>query len=282
MQQRAFYMKSEPAPRSCAVFSSPHSGADYPEDFLNGSSLTPQQLRSSEDAFVDRFVGDTLGAPVLCARFPRAYVDLNRAPDELDPALIKGASGAPTNPRIAAGLGVIPRVVADGRAIRVGKMPQAEAVARLNRYYHPYHNALREMIAEQKRRFGTCTLFDLHSMPRSVLPNGPFSGKVEVILGDRYGTSCDPWLGAAVAAIFKEAGFKVARNAPFAGGFITRHYGAPRNGVNALQIEIDRSLYMDEKRIEPRADFEAFQELMRGIVTKLAALPPCVQDLAAE
>ncbi len=283
MQHKAYILKADRQPQSCAVFSSPHSGADYPAAFLRDSCLPPLLLRSSEDAFVDRFFADTLGAPVLLARYPRAYVDLNRAADELDPAIIHKAEGRPTNPRIAAGLGVIPRVVANGRAIQLGKISLPEAEARLNAVYHPYHAALKAQIAAQRARFGSCILFDFHSMPRSVLGSGFLpKRRPDIILGDRYGTTCDPWISDAAAAVFDEAGFVVGRNAPFAGGHITRHYGQPRNGVHALQVEIDRSLYMDEKRIRPRADFAVLQARMGDVITKLARILPAAQNLAAE
>ena len=283
MSTHAYFLKSEPTPRSCAVFSSPHSGADYPDDFLRSSCLNALQLRSSEDAFVDRFFGETLGAPVLAARFPRAYVDLNREAGELDGAVIRGARGYATNPRIAAGLGVIPRVVSNGRVIRRGKIPLSEAQARLNRCYYPYHAALKELIAAQRSRFGACYLFDFHSMPGAALANGFLpKRRPDVVIGDRYGTSCDHWLSDAVSDIFSDAGFEVARNAPFAGGHITRRYGQPGTGVHALQIEIDRSLYMDELNIAPRPDFAEFCAKMAKIITRLAALPPMLQSLAAE
>jgi len=267
MTHRAYILDSSPAPQSCAVFSSPHSGAEYPARFLQESCLTPLQLRSSEDAYVDQFIGDTMGAPVLRARFPRAYVDLNRAPDELDPAIIHKAAGAPANPRIAAGLGVIPRVVANGRAIQLGKLSLAEAEARLKACYTPYHTALRGLIEAQRQRFGACFLLDIHSMPRSAIAGGLRNKRAEIVLGDRYGTAADHWVTDAVAALFIDAGFAVERNAPFAGGYITRHYGAPSKGVHAIQIEIDRSLYMNEMRVELHRDFAQIQTRISEVLT---------------
>ncbi len=282
MQHAAYILESSPVPRSCAVFSSPHSGAEYSEDFLRNACLTPLQLRSSEDAYVDRFIGETHGAPVIKARFPRAYVDLNRAPDELDPAIIHKASPQPGNALVAAGLGVIPRVVANGRAIQLGKMKLAEAEARLAACYHPYHTALRGLIAAQRQRFGVCYVFDIHSMPRAALPGGLLNRRPEIVLGDRYGTTCDPWLTNAVAGAFSEAGFEVARNAPFAGGYITRHYGTPSDGVHVLQIEIDRSLYMSEARVELHRDFTDIQGRISDVLAKISQIPACPQSLAAE
>lgn len=282
MTKRAFYLESLSTPRSCAVFSSPHSGADYPEDFLNRACLAPLQLRSSEDAFVDEFITGSFGAPVIKARFPRAYVDLNRAADELDPAIISQARGKLTNPRIAAGLGVIPRVVANGRAIQLGKMTLSEARARLAQCYYPYHQALRGQIAAQKQRFGVCYLFDIHSMPHSAVQRGVARKGADIVLGNRYGTSADHWLTTEIATLFGNAGFDVALNTPFAGGYITRHYGAPAQGVHAVQIEIDRSLYMNEARVERHRDFNVFQKRISAVFQDIAALPACRHRLAAE
>jgi len=282
MKHSAYILDSTPTPQSCAVFSSPHSGAEYPAEFLHRSCLTPVQLRSSEDAFVDRFIGETLGAPVLKARFPRAYVDLNRAPDELDPAIISHATGLATNPRIAAGLGVIPRVVSNGRAIQLGKMALLEAEARLKACYFPYHTALQGLIQAQKQRFGACIMIDIHSMPRSALSGGLLNKRAEIVLGDRYGTSADSWVTDSVAGFFMDAGFEVARNAPFAGGFITRNYGAPSKGVHVVQIEIDRSLYMNEARVELHRDFGIIQARISNVLTQVAGIPACPQSLAAE
>lgn len=282
MKHSAFILETSPAPQSCAVFSSAHSGAEYPDEFLRASCLTPLQLRSSEDAYVDQFIGDTLGAPILKARFPRAYVDLNRAADELDPAIIQDALGVPANPRVAAGLGVIPRVVANGRAIQLGKMHLAEAEARLDACYYPYHTALRGLVEAQKQRFGACYLIDIHSMPRSTLAGGLLNKRANIVLGDRYGTASGQWITDAVAAFFTAAGFEVARNAPFAGGYITRHYGAPSQGVHVVQIEIDRSLYMNEARVELYRDFEDIRARIAGVLTQIAGIPACPQSLAAE
>ncbi len=272
--------------RSCAVFNSPHSGADYPQAFLETIDLGPQQVRSSEDAFVDRLFASAprFGAPLLAARVPRACIDLNRAADDLDPALIAGASRRFLNPRIAAGLGVIPRVVGDGRPIMQRKLTLAEAQRRIEDYWHPYHERLRALIAESRARFGSAILFDCHSMPHEALNAAPqFGGRrPEVVLGDRFGVACGRWLIEAAEAAFAGAGFAVARNTPFAGGYITQTYGRPHQGVHALQIEIDRSLYMDEARIERRPEFDAVAEALARVVQELAGLGPRPLSVAAE
>jgi N-formylglutamate deformylase len=286
MAQTHFTLKMPAERRSCAVFSSPHSGSDYPAAFLGRSLLDPLQIRSSEDAFVDElFAGaPEAGAPLIAARMPRAWVDLNRAPDDLDPALIAGASRRFLNPRIAAGLGVIPRVVADGRPIIEGKLPLSEAQRRIAACWQPYHQRLRALLAEAREAFGMAVLFDCHSMPHDALAAAPLVAgrRPEVILGDRFGAACDRWLLDLAAEAFAVAGFVVARNAPFAGGYITQAYGRPGQGVHALQIEIDRALYMDEGRITRLPAFADVSERLGRVTAMLAAVGPRPLRVAAE
>lgn len=271
---------------SCAVFNSPHSGADYQGAFIEPTLLGPRQLRSSEDAFVDALfaAAPVYGAPLMAAKVPRACVDLNRAPEDLDPALILGASRRFLNPRIAAGLGVIPRVVAEGRPIMQGKIPLSEAQRRIDSYHRPYHARLRALLDESRNRFGMAILYDCHSMPHDALLTAPTVGgrRPEIILGDRFGAACDRWLIEAASASFAEAGFVVARNAPFAGGYITQSYGRPQQGLHALQIEIDRSLYMDEDRIEPLPGFTGLCEVLAKVVGEMALFGPNPLPVAAE
>jgi N-formylglutamate amidohydrolase len=286
MANPVFSLRMPADRRSCAVFSSPHSGAAYPEDFMVRTQLEPLQLRSSEDAFVDELFGRApdAGAPLLAARVPRACVDLNRAPDDLDPALIAGAVRRYLNPRIAAGLGVIPRVVGEGRAIIDGKLPLAEAERRLADFWHPYHAKLRQLLDEARAAFGTAILFDCHSMPHDALGSAPlvWGRRPDVILGDRFGVACDRWLIDAADEVFTAEGFVVARNAPFAGGYITQTYGRPRQAVHALQIEVDRGLYMDETRIERLPGFASVAARLSAAVARLAAIGPRPVRVAAE
>lgn len=272
--------------RSCAVFSSPHSGSDYAPAFLAASPLTPLQLRSSEDAFVDELYGaaPAYGAPLLAARIPRACIDLNRAPDDLDPALIAGASRRFLNARVAAGLGVIPRVVGEGRPIIVGKLSLAEAQARIAAGWHPYHDRLRALLADARAAHGAAVLFDCHSMPHDALNAAALVGgrRPDVVLGDRFGVACDRGVIDAAAAAFTAEGFRVARNAPFAGGYITQTYGRPQSGVHAVQIEIDRSLYMDEIRVERLPQFHEVAARLSRVVAGLAAIGPRALPMAAE
>ena len=198
MENSVYALRMPQERRSCAVFSSPHSGSEYPAAFLEASRLSRLQIRSSEDAFVDELfaAAPAAGAPLLAARVPRACIDLNRAPDDLDPALIAGASRRYLNPRIAAGLGVIPRVVGEGRAIMQGKLTLAEAERRIAQNWHPYHQQLRALLSEARAMFGTAILIDCHSMPHDALNAAPsvWGRRPDVILGDRFGAACQRWL----------------------------------------------------------------------------------------
>jgi N-formylglutamate amidohydrolase len=274
------------AATSAALFNSPHSGRSYPAGFLARSRLDRLTIRSSEDAFVDELFdcAPYHGAPFLGAVVSRACLDLNRAADELDPALIAGASRRNINPRIAAGLGVIPRVVAEGRAIIDGKLSLAEAEHRIAAFYRPYHARLGQLLAEQHARHGLGVLYDCHSMPHDALAAAPTvrGRRPDIILGDRFGASCDRWLIDGATEIFRTAGFAVARNAPFAGGYITQAYGRPRDGFHALQIEIDRALYMDEARVERSAAFPEIRARLAGVVAELCLLGARAMPVAAE
>lgn len=268
------------------VFSSPHSGRDYPASFLTSTALDARTIRSSEDAFVDDLFGmaPEFGAPLLAARLPRAFVDLNRAHDELDPGVIEGISRPAHNPRISSGLGVIPRVVAGGRAIYRGKMPLSEAEARIAACWHPYHAALRDLIRATRATFGEVVVIDCHSMPHEAIETHARHGqpRPEVVLGDRFGAAAGSDVMARVEAAFQAAGLRVARNAPFAGAYIAQAYGRPTVLQHVVQVEIDRSLYMDEQRIELRPDFAVFRDLMAGVVARISDGGRRTLPLAAE
>ncbi len=257
------------------IFASPHSGREYPSAFLAQAVLDRRAIRSSEDAFVDELFGmaPDLGAPLLAARAPRAFIDLNRAADELDPAVIEGLMRVPHNPRISSGLGVIPRVVAGGRSIYRGKLSLAEAEARLKRFWHPYHQALGGLVEEVRAEFGQAVLIDCHSMPHEAIEahTRPGQQRPEVVLGDRYGATAGREVMERVEAAFAGAGLRVGRNAPFAGAYVAQAYGRPSRGVHVVQVEIDRALYMDEARIEPLAGFGAFRALIAGVVAELVS-----------
>lgn len=243
------------------VFNVPHAGAVYPAHFLALSRLDPMALRRSEDAFVDELFADmvTLGAPLMAARFPRAYLDLNREPYELDSRMFDGRLPAFANTRsmrVAGGLGTIPRIVADGQEIYYGRLPVEEALQRIEGLYKPYHRSLRQLLRRTALTFGHAILIDCHSMP-STSVNREDGVKADIVLGDRYGTSCAAILIDLVEAALRGRGLTVVRNKPYAGGFITEHYGEPGLGRHALQIEINRALYMDERRLERTSGFSA-------------------------
>ena len=257
------FVVAEPARQTVPfVFNAPHSGDVYPESFLASSPLDSTALRRSEDAFVDRlFAGIVkLGAPLMHARFPRAFLDVNREPYELDPRMFEGRLPAYANTRsmrVAGGLGTIPRIVADGHDIYGGRLRVDEGLGRIEGLYKPYHLALRRLLTRTTERFGSVSLIDCHSMPSTSLGRDEAGRKGDIVLGDRYGTSCAPSLTDSVEAAFVARGYAVVRNKPYAGGFITEHYGAPALGRHALQIEINRALYMDEQALRPSANFGA-------------------------
>jgi N-formylglutamate deformylase len=272
--------------QTSVVFASPHSGRDYPDSFLSRILLDSHSIRTSEDAFVDRLFDcvTQFGAPLLKAGAPRAFVDLNRSADELDPALIQGVHGGAHNPRIASGLGVIPRVVANGRIIYSGKISLEEAKARLRGYYQPYHDTLQRLLNESHSQFGEAILIDCHSMPHEAVDGVVRAGKPrpEIVLGDRFGAAADQDIVERIEAAFLDAGLKVARNSPFAGAYTTSHYGRPSRKQHTVQIEIDRSLYMNEQMIRPNNNFDAFRNLLRGVVAQIAEIGARPERLAAE
>ena len=258
------------------VFASPHSGRDYPSNFLDAARLDAIALRRSEDCFVDElFAGATLaGAPLLAATFARAYCDPNREAWELDPAMFADALPAwvnTTSARVGAGLGTLARVVASGEAIYRRKLSFEEAEYRVRAYWEPYHAALQMLLEVTRDRFGACLLIDCHSMPAQ---GSGGRGSPDFVLGDAHGTACSPRITRAAEALLSEMGFKVRRNDPYAGGYVTRHYGRPRERVHALQIEVARSLYMDEARLQRAPGFATLQRKLTAFASGLARVAP--------
>src|SRR5438270_10271329 len=258
------------------VLASPHSGADYPRDLLAASRLDPLTLRRSEDSFVDALfgAGPELGAPLLAARFPRAYLDVNREPWELDPAMFSDTLPSFVNarsPRVRMGLGTIARVVASGEEIYARKLSFAEAKRRVDALYYPYHRALRRLVEETEAAFGGYLLIDCHSMPSAASAIGGETA-ADFVLGDCHGASCAPGIMEAARGFLAERDFAVAINAPYAGGFTTGHYGSPRRARHALQIEINRSLYMDERRFRKKPGFNRLAADMTALIAHLGQL----------
>lgn len=281
LQDQTYDLIRPPSWRAGVIFASPHSGCVYPDWFMAESRLDKLLLRSSEDAFVDRLVAPALdhGAVLMTARVPRCVVDLNRGPEELDPLVVSGAAPKALNPRIMAGLGVIPRVVSQGRAIYDRPISLTEAERRIADLWQPYHRALSALIDEAVARFGGAILIDMHSMPRDALVHLP-RPRPDFVLGDRNGVSAAPRITAAVAEAVQAEGFRLRRNSPFSGAYIVATYGRPRSNVHVVQLEMDRSLYMNERLIQPRADFDGFAQRFARIVARLADLRPDASDAA--
>jgi N-formylglutamate amidohydrolase len=261
------------------VVASPHSGRIYPDDLLAASRLDPLALRKSEDCFVQDIFADApkLGAPLIHALFPRAYVDPNREPYELDPVMFEDELPDYVNrssPRVAVGLGTIARVVADGEDIYRRKLRFAEAEQRIDRFYRPYHAALEQLIAATVERFGGCLLLDAHSMPSASARGEMPRRRVDIVLGDRVGTSCHARVTRAAEVLLQGQGYSVARNVPYAGGFTTRHYGRPGRGRHCLQIEINRALYVDERNFVPKPYLAKLISDMAELVARLGQLDP--------
>lgn len=257
------------------VFNSAHSGRDYPERFLAMTRLDHLSIRQSEDAWVDELFGRAphLGAPLLRAHFPRAYLDVNREPWELDPAMFNEPLSDrfnTTSPRVAAGLGTLARVVAENKPIYRERLCFEDARMRIEGIYHPYHEALQKLLSEAMATFGVALLIDCHSMPR--LTRTGDRPAPDIVLGDRYGTTCAPALIDLVETIFSGAGLRVARNRPYAGGFATRSYGRPQHGAHALQIEVSRHLYMNEATLAKNDNFEPMRQVIDRLIFGLIGL----------
>jgi N-formylglutamate amidohydrolase len=266
------------ASSSPLIFASPHSGRDYPLDLLRNSRLDRHALRQSEDSYVDLLFDDApqYGAPLLRALFPRAYVDVNRARDELDPRMFADElprSADSRSSRVIAGLGVIPRIVADGHDIYSRKLYYFDARRRLSACYDPYHKALSTLINDARAQFGCAVVIDCHSMPSAGgAPIRAGEPQIDFVLGDRFGSSCAPFVTELAEETLGACDYEVARNAPYAGGYVAASYGRPKNGVHVLQIEINRALYLDEKRIARTNGFEALRQSMRTLIERLAEL----------
>lgn len=286
MNHAPFTLKMPQTRSTSVVFASPHSGREYSWRFLRKSVLNEQVIRTSEDAFVD-LLFDTApqnGAVFLAARHPRAYIDLNRSADELDPALIEDLKKQPINPRVHSGLGVVPRVVSGGRAIYRGKISQTEALTRIADCWRPYHDTLHQLLADNRALFGQAILVDCHSMPHEALDSLANSGmkRPDVVIGDRFGASASDAIVTQIEEIFRAQGLHVVRNTPFAGAYITKQYGRTSINQHAIQIELDRALYMNEQMIRPNGNFNAFRKMMRLVTTQIAELGRAEARLAAE
>ncbi|MBV8745192.1 MAG: N-formylglutamate amidohydrolase [Xanthobacteraceae bacterium] len=263
--------------RGPIIFNSPHSGSIYPRAFLANAQLDIATLRRSEDSFVDELFAAVVdrGFPLMRAHFPRCYVDVNREPYELDPRMFDGRLPSFANTRsmrVAGGLGTVARVVGDAHEIYDQRIPVDEALTRIEGLYKPYHRALRRLITGMHRDFGAAVLIDCHSMP-SVAGNKDDRPRADFVLGDRYGTSCVPVIAETIETALAGFGHSVSRNKPYAGGFITEHYGNPSVGVHAIQLEVNRALYMDERRYERSENFALLATNLVTLADRIAAVP---------
>lgn len=263
--------------RGPLLFNSPHSGRVYPRDFLLASRLDLATLRRSEDSFVDELIVGVVarGHPLVRAHFPRCFVDVNREPYELDPRMFDGRLPSFANTRsmrVAGGLGTVARVVGDAQEIYDQRISVAEALRRIDEFYKPYHRSLRRVFMRLHREFGAAVLVDCHSMPSATGAKDE-RPRADLVLGDRYGTSCVPVIPETIEATMRELGYVVSRNKPYAGGFITEHYGNPTAGLHAVQLEINRSLYMDERRYQRSATFLRLAGEFEILADRLAQIP---------
>jgi len=267
--------------RGPVLFNSPHSGRVYPREFLAASRLDIATLRRSEDTFVDELVEGVVerGYPLIRAHFPRCYVDVNREPYELDPRMFSGRLPSFANTRsmrVAGGLGTVARVVGDAQEIYDQRISIDEALQRIESLYKPYHRALRRLFGKIYKEFGAAILLDCHSMP-SATASRDDRPRADIVLGDRYGTSCVAAISETVEDTLRELGYAVSRNKPYAGGFITEHYGNPTVGLHAIQLEFNRALYMDERRYERTASFATLAADLETLADRLADIP--IQEL---
>jgi len=268
------------------VLCSPHSGRVYPRHFLEQSRLDPLTLRKSEDCFVDElFQGAAeLGVPMIAARFPRAFLDVNREPYELDPELFADPLPDYANTqsvRVVGGLGTIARIVADGEEIYRSRLGVDHALERVEQFYFPFHRALEALIAQTKAQFGYAILIDCHSMPSAITAqsSGP---RPDFVIGDRFGSACDPRLTRMLREMISVEGYDVQLNRPYAGGYITEHYGRPYRGVQAVQIEINRALYLNELAFTRKPGFHRIKtDLTRIAAALFSAVPVMLEKRAA-
>ena len=274
-EETAFEVRLTGAQRLPFVFNSPHSGRCYPADFVAASRLDRGRIRASEDAYVDDLFASVtaFGAPLMRAHFPRVYLDVNREPYELDPGMFDEPLPAFINTRslrVVSGLGTIARIVGEREEIYRASLDVDEALQRIETLYKPYHARLRHLLARTHVNFGYAILIDCHSMPSSVRGQDRWR-RPDFIIGDRHGTSCARSLSDAATRILRDLGYHVVRNKPYAGGFITEHYGRPATGLHALQIEINRGLYLNEVTMEKHAGFKRLAANMATFVQRLIA-----------
>ncbi len=276
-ESMAFSIERPEKLTSPVVFASPHSGRLYPYSFLNASRLDEKQIRRSEDAFIEELfaAAPQFGAPLMHAHFPRAYVDANREAYELDPDMFREELpewANTTSSRVTAGLGTVARIVAGGAEIYNQRLDVKEAMGRIEQCHRPYHRALSALIDEAMATFGCCLVIDCHSMPSLAASGINGHTQTDIILGDCHGSSCNPDISAIAERTLRDLGLSVRRNKPYAGGYTTRHYASREAGIQTLQIEINRALYMDEMAIERHQGFDRLSARLEVLIARLASI----------
>ena len=285
LPEKSYKLKDPVVLQSGIVIASPHSGRNYRSSVKEQSILDPITLRSSEDAFVDELMdfAPDLGIPLICSEIPRAFVDLNRARDELDSAIIEGIRPNGQNPRVISGLGVIPRVVANGKEIYSGKLSKEAAFERLEKFWDPYHSKLSELLDRAYRQFGYSILIDAHSMPHEAILNASTGFHTsQLVLGDRYGASCSPDIVNNLTMLISNNGLHASRNIPFSGAYIVQKYGRPELNRHAIQLEIDRSMYMNERKVQKLEKFFKLKNKLLNILRDFSETHTSVSSIAAE
>lgn len=275
------YAIARPAAKRVApvVVTSPHSGSDYPTAFLAASRLSAHDLRQSEDMYVDALFAEApnFGATLIAARYPRSFVDLNRGANEIDPDLVEDdlpVHREQSLPRVQAGLGTIPRIVAEDTPIYDDKLSIDEIARRMREIYHPFHAMLEDEVANLRNNFSTALLVDAHSMPSLATRNSAprnRSAQIDIVLGTCHGRACTDRITDFVSQYFRRSGYTIALNRPYAGGYITSHFGRPHAASHAIQIEINRALYMNETSYEMTANFDSLKADLSGLVAALTA-----------
>lgn len=258
------------------LITSPHSGHYYPRDFILKSKLNSQQLRLSEDMHIDALLADVpqAGASLLSATYPRAYVDLNREPYELDASMFSDPLPDYVNKdstRVLAGLGTIAKIVTERLEIYDRPLAFSEAEQRIEKIYFPFHTCLKQQIETARDFWGKAYLLDVHSMPSNAVRKykGGKSGSVDFVLGNRHGRSCDADIYDVVYDFLTDAGYYVEKNKPYAGGYITEHYGNPSEGFHTLQLEVNRKLYMNETSYDLLGNNDEIRNLFSDLVSTL-------------
>ncbi len=270
------FVLTQAAWSTALVFASPHSGRHYPADLMAATRLDGLSIRQSEDGYVDQLIagGPAQGASLIAATYGRAYLDVNRSPLELDPDMFDGAlppDQVRASARVSAGLGVIAKIVAEGQEIYRDRLAPTEAQARLETVHGPYHQALSKLLAQTQQDHGLAVLIDWHSMPSAASGGGWGRAGSDFVLGDRHGTSCGSGLTRLVDESLTRMGYQVARNSPYAGGYTTEHYGCPSQGIHALQIEINRRLYLNEADMTLSSGFASLKRNLDRLIGILAS-----------